>query len=153
MRQKYFKSNPDDPAPLKKAIVRGVRFDELDPLTIMWHGHYASFFEEARVALGNHYGIGYLDFSDNGVFIPIRSFHADYFIPLTFGKTYTVQASLHFNEAARLDYEFHIYDDMHNLTSQGYTIHLMIDKSNNVLLAKPKFYEDFCNRWLAGEIE
>ena len=50
---------------LNKLIVRTeilVRFNEADPLGIVWHGHYIRYFEDGREAFGNQYGIGYLDF-------------------------------------------------------------------------------------------
>ena len=49
----YFEQLPDMPAPLEKSVFRTVRFNEIDPMGIMWHGHYASFIEDARVALGD----------------------------------------------------------------------------------------------------
>ncbi|WP_424246127.1 acyl-CoA thioester hydrolase [Elusimicrobium posterum] len=151
--QKYFKEIPGAPAPLTYEIKRTVRFDELDPLAIVWHGNYASWFEEARVALGKHYGIGYLDFSDNGVVIPIKKLHADYSLPLQFDKQYTVRAILHWNLAARLDYEFEIYDENGNITTRGYTVHMMLDKDSNVLVVKPAFYEEFSAKWEKGLIK
>ncbi|MDR0646511.1 MAG: acyl-CoA thioesterase [Elusimicrobiota bacterium] len=150
---KYFQTGPDAPPPLVYEIKRKVRFDELDPLRIMWHGHYASFFEEARVALGDHYGIGYLDFSNNGVAIPLKKFHADYYAPLTYNETYTVRAVLHWNFAARLDYEFEILNKNNKLMTRGYTVHLMLDKDNNVLVSKPLFFEKFCQKWQKGLIK
>ena len=62
MRKEYFKINDGEPKPIKHKIERKVRFDELDPLNIVWHGNYASFFEEGRIALGDKYGISYLIF-------------------------------------------------------------------------------------------
>lgn len=146
-KTKYFKEIEGAPAPLTFEIKRAVRFDELDPLGIVWHGNYASFFEEARVALGKHYGIGYLDFSDNNVVIPLKKFHADYNIPLEFDKTYTVRAILHWNPAARLDYEYEIYNENGDLATSGYTVHMMLDKQGNILVVKPPFFESFCEKW------
>ena len=39
-----------------------VRFNEADPLGIVWHGHYIRYFEDGREDFGKSYGIGYLDF-------------------------------------------------------------------------------------------
>ncbi len=38
-----------------------VRFNEADPLGIVWHGHYVRYFEDGREAFGNKYGLRYLD--------------------------------------------------------------------------------------------
>lgn len=152
MRDKIFKTDPTYPVPLSAEIKRKVRFDELDPLAIVWHGNYASFFEEARVALGEKYAIGYMDFASNDTIIPLKKFHASYNAPLEFGKTYTVRANLHFNPAARLDFTYEITDDNGRIMTTGYTVHMLLDKQNNILVAKPKFFEDFCNKWFNGDV-
>ncbi|MDR2462512.1 MAG: acyl-CoA thioesterase [Verrucomicrobiales bacterium] len=148
----YFKTAAETPPPLTLSITRAVRFDELDPLSIVWHGRYASWFEEARMALGDHYGFGYLDFFNHGVTIPLKKFHADFNRPLTLGLPYRVTARLCWNEAARLDYEFAIHNADGELMSTGYSVHLMIDRAQGVLVAKPPFFEDFCRRWRRGEV-
>lgn len=153
MRDKIFKTDPSYPQPLTAEIKRKVRFDELDPLAIVWHGNYASFFEEARIALGDSYSIGYMDFANNNTIIPLKKFHADYCAPLEFGKEYTVKAFLHFNPAARLDFSYEIYDASGRLMTTGYTVHMLLDKQNNILVVKPPFFEDFCQKWQRGEIK
>ncbi|MCH5716298.1 acyl-CoA thioesterase [Niabella hibiscisoli] len=39
-----------------------IRFNEADPLGIVWHGHYVRYFEDGREAFGEQYGIGYMHF-------------------------------------------------------------------------------------------
>ena len=78
----YFEVPAGAPKPLEKSFFRVVRFNEIDPMGILWHGHYASFIEDARVALGDSLGIGYQDFYNHGVMIPVRQFHVDYLAPL-----------------------------------------------------------------------
>ena len=48
-----------------------VRFNEADPLGIVWHGHYIRYFEDGREDFGKQFGIGYLDFYKNGLVIPV----------------------------------------------------------------------------------
>lgn len=43
----------ETPPPLSAGATRLVRFNEADPLGIVWHGHYASYFEDARAAFGD----------------------------------------------------------------------------------------------------
>ena len=153
MKDNIFKTHPGYPAPLTALVKRKVRFDELDPLAIVWHGNYASFFEEARIALGDKYGIGYMDFANNNTIIPLKKFHADYCAPLEFGKEYAVKASLHFNPAARLDFSYEIFDGTGRLMTTGYTVHMLLDRQNNILVVKPLFFEAFCEKWQQGLIK
>jgi acyl-CoA thioester hydrolase len=133
-------------------IKRKVRFDELDPLNIMWHGNYASFFEEGRIAMGDKYGFGYRTFIKYGVMIPLKKFHVDYALPLEFPKEYTIETLLYWSEAARLDFEYRIYDCGNKLATMGYSVHMMIDLKKGILVVKPDFYEEICKKWKEGKI-
>jgi acyl-CoA thioester hydrolase, YbgC/YbaW family len=148
----YFKTEPEYPAPLTYSVYRKVRFDELDPLNIVWHGNYASYFEEGRIAMGDKYGFGYKDFEKNRVMIPLKKFHVDYIQPLKFSETYEIETRLYWSEAARLDFEYRIFDENKKLVTMGYSVHLMVDLDKGILVAKPDFYEEICRKWKEGII-
>jgi acyl-CoA thioester hydrolase len=152
MNKPYFPTPPGQPDPLRVTVERVVRFEEVDPLGIVWHGRYPSFFEDARVALGEKYGIGYLDFYNQQVLAPIRKMHLDYFRPLMFGQRFFIEGILHYSEAARLNFEFVLRNEAGEVTSTGYTVQMMMDSAHNVLLAQPDFYLDFLARWREGRL-
>ena len=55
-------------------IEMAVRFNEADPLGIVWHGHYIRYFEDGREDFGKKYGLAYLDGweASRGAHIEIR---------------------------------------------------------------------------------
>lgn len=146
----YFRAGKGAPAPLRAELSRQVRFEEVDPLGIVWHGRYASYFEDARVALGDKYGIGYMDFLGNGVAAPIRTLHVDFFLPLRFREVFTIEGVLHWTEATRLNIEFILRNEARVVTTTGYSVQLMLDADRNVLLVHPPFYREFIDRWRGG---
>lgn len=152
MRKAYFPARPGDPAPLRASVERVVRFEEVDPLGIVWHGRYPSYFEDARVAVGEKYGIGYLDIYRQGVLAPVKKMHIDYHRPLRFGESFTIEGILHWSEAARLNHEFIIRDHDGHLATSGYTVQMLMDTAENVLLLHPPFMQAFLDRWRAGEL-
>jgi acyl-CoA thioester hydrolase len=152
MNKPYFPRQPGQPEPLRCTVERVVRFEEVDPLGIVWHGRYPSFFEDARVTLGEKYGIGYLDFYNREVLAPIRKMHVDYFRPLNFAQRFFIEGILHYSEAARLNFEFVLRNERGEVTSTGYTVQMMMDAKHNVLLAQPDFYLDFLVRWREGRL-
>jgi acyl-CoA thioester hydrolase len=147
----YFPVENGAPAPLRAETSRQVRFEEVDSLGIVWHGRYASFFEDARVTLGDRYGIGYMDFHGNGVVTPIRKLHVDYFRPLRFKETFTIECIFHWTEAARLNMEFILRNRAGETTTTGYSVQMMLDLEGNILLAHPPFYREFLDRWQGGK--
>lgn len=152
MIRPYFPHREGDPAPLRTTVERVVRFEEVDPLGIVWHGRYPSYFEDARVALGDRFGIGYMDFYGEGIIAPIRKMHVDYHKPLRFQEPFTVEGILHWTEAVRLNHEFVIRNREGEIATTGYTVQMLLDREENVLLVPPPFYAAFRERWRGGEL-
>lgn len=152
MRKPYFKISPDAPPPLTLTVERTVRFEEIDPLGIVWHGRYPSYFEDGRVMLGKTYGLGYLDLYEQGIVAPIKQMHADYHLPLRFGDPFTIEAILHWSDAVRLNHEFILRNADGQITTTGYSVQMLLDPDYNVLMVPPPFYADFRERWQKGEL-
>ncbi len=148
MKKNPFRTIPEAPKPLTFAVNRKVRFEEVDALGIVWHGRYPSYFEDVREALGDHYGIGYLDFFQAEVAAPLRQLHFDYLKPLCLREDLTIKAELHWSEAARLNLTYEIINDRGETTTSGYSIQMMVDlKDKSVLMVPPPFFQTFLKRW------
>lgn len=152
MSRAYFPAVEGAPAHLSVIVERAVRFEEVDPLNIVWHGRYPSFFEDARVAFGEKFGLGYLDCFEKGILTPIKMMHVDYFRPLRFQEKFTIQGKLHWTAAARLNFEFILRNLAGEVTTTGYTVQMMLDTEFNIMLFPPPFISDFLERWQRGEI-
>ena len=153
MLKPYFPKRKDQPEPLQVCVKRTVRFEEVDALGIVWHGRYASYFEDARIALGQKFGIGYMVFYTRGVVVPIKKMHFDYHRPLKFQETITIEGILHWSEAARMNFEFIIRNSNGELATTGFTVQMMLDSNENICVIPPSFYVEFCNKWKSGELE
>jgi len=152
MKKAYFKRSKDDPAPLSITIKSRVRFQEVDSMAIAWHGHFASYFEDARVAMGNAYKIGYMDFYFHGILAPIKTLHIDYLHPLKFEEEITIEAILHYAEAARINNEFIIRNGQGKIAATGFTVQMLLDVDYNLFMVQPRFYKNFCEQWKAGKL-
>ncbi len=153
MKKRYFPIAADAPPPLSVTVQRRVRFEEVDAIGYVWHGRYASYFEDARVALGARYGLGYMDFYRRGVIAPLKQLHVEYHRPLRFEDDFTIEARWHYSEAARLNYEFIIRDSTAAAVATGYSVQMMLDGDNDFLVVPPPFYQQFLRRWRAGELQ
>ena len=149
----YFKQEPGSPAPLEKSVFHTVRFHEVDAMRIVWHGHYVAMCEDARMAVLSSVGLGYGDFFDRGVLLPVRQMHLDYLAPLTYGHTYEVKARLFYTDAVRLNVDFTVLDEQKNIMARGYSVQLLTDKNTQqVLFERPEFYEKICQAWKQGTL-
>ena len=143
MKKNVFPAQKDDPPLSGSLIGRRARFEETDQLGIVWHGRYASYFEDARTALGEQYGIGYLAFYEHGILAPIKQLHLDYNRPLRFQEECFVEAVLHWSDAARINISYTITDAGGGVTTTGHTVQVMLDRDFNLLLVPPPFYAQF----------
>jgi len=153
MNKPYFKKIDGQPEPLRIKIKRQVRFEEVDALGIVWHGRYPGYFEEAREALGEKYGIGYMTLYENGIIAPIKKMHIDYHHPLKLQDIFYTEGILHWSEAARINFEFIIKDAGGRLVTTGYTVQVILDQDQNLCMVHPPFFEQFRKRWKAGKLK
>src|SRR5271154_5537655 len=122
-----------------------VRFNEADPLGIVWHGHYIRYFEDGREAFGNKYGIGYLDFYKKGYVVPIVSVQCDFKKSLRYGDRVIVETNFIPCEAAKIKFSFRLFNSKTNeLVATGSSVQVFLDKTNSVLqLTNPSFFEEW----------
>src|SRR3954465_6228998 len=87
-----------------------VRFNEADPLGIVWHGHYIRYFEDGREAFGKKYELSYLDVYKQGFAVPVVSVQCDYKRPLRYGERVLVECTYHNTPAAKLKFSYRLFD-------------------------------------------
>jgi len=66
---------------LSEATQVRVRFQEVDSMSIVWHGHYLTYFEDARRAFGRRYGLDYSVFLEHNIGAPMVSVWVDFLSP------------------------------------------------------------------------
>ncbi|MFT3826155.1 MAG: acyl-CoA thioesterase [Chitinophagaceae bacterium] len=122
-----------------------VRFNEADPLGIVWHGHYVRYFEDGREAFGIKHGIGYLDFYRNGLVVPVVSIQCDYKRSLRYGDRVIIETTYVPNEAAKLTFSYRLFNAATGeVVATGTSVQVFLDKDNSVLqLTNPTFFEDW----------
>ena len=153
MRKPYFKRSAEDPAPIRGKVKRLIRFNEVDMLRIVWHGHYANFFEDARIVLSKKYDIGYMDLYENGILAPVKVLHVDFIQPLKFMEEITIEGLLHYSVAARINSEYIIRNSEDQICATGYTVQMMLNEDYELFLTQPDYFKAFCDRWKAGEFK
>lgn len=122
-----------------------VRFNEADPLGIVWHGHYIRYFEDGREAFGNMHGIGYLDVYKKGFVIPIVSVHCEFKRSLRYGDRVIVETKFVPCEAAKMKFNYRLYNaTTDELVATGSSVQVFLDKDGSILqLSNPPFFEEW----------
>lgn len=148
--KEYFEQKKDDPPPLVAHTTRRVRFEEVDVLGMVWHGRYPSYFEDGRIAFGDTYGMTYQHFMEEKTVAPVVQMHFDYWLPLRFDESFTIETALHWTEAARLNFSYRLCNAKTELVASGYTVQLLTDPDGTMLLFAPQWLKVFLQKWRNG---
>ena len=122
-----------------------VRFNEADPLGIVWHGHYIRYFEDGREAFGATHGLKYLDVYKQGFITPIVNVQCDFKKSLKYGDTVIVETKYIPTEAAKLKFTYRLFNAVSGvLVATGSSIQVFLGKEDSVLqLSNPPFFEEW----------
>jgi acyl-CoA thioester hydrolase len=122
-----------------------IRFNEVDVLGIVWHGHYIKYFEDGREDFGRKYGLGYMDFYRKGFLVPIVSIQCDYKRPLVYGDELTIRTIYEPSDAAKLIFHYFIYrNNEKELVAQGKSVQVFLSANDQQLqIINPPFFESW----------
>ena len=122
-----------------------VRFNEADPLGIVWHGHYIRYFEDGREAFGNSHGLSYLDFYKQGFVVPVVKVDCDYKRSLRYGDSVLVESRFLPCEAAKIIFEYTLFNvKTKELVAKGSSLQVFLDKETSSLqLTNPPFFHEW----------
>ncbi len=123
-----------------------VRFNETDPLGIVWHGHYIVYFEDGREAFGREHGLTYLDIQKAGYVTPIVKSTCEHFLPLKYGETFRIVTTFVNSVSAKLIYRYELFNTENQLVCSGETIQVFLDAEGNLCLYNPEFFQDWKDR-------
>lgn len=102
-------------------------FHDLDPMDIVWHGHYVKYLEIARCALLAQYGYDYPQMRDSGYAWPIVDMRLKYVGSATFGQPLRIRAEIGEWEN-RLKIDYRIVDVASGrVLTKAHTIQVAVD--------------------------
>lgn len=151
---KYFKVKQDDLSPLIAKVEKRVSFSDVDMMGILWYGRYTKYFEEGFAAIGRMYGLSYKDFYESKIQAPIVQMHIDYHLPLVLNEICVIEASLIWNEGARLNIEYSIIKENGKIAATGYTVQMFINaETQEPYIILPDILEKCQRKWIDGEFK
>jgi len=109
-------------------------FHDLDPMNIVWHGHYVKYLELARCALLQKYDYDYPAMHASGYFWPIVDLRLKYVRPAAYAQQLRVSARIvEWENRLRIDYEIHDAASGQRLT-RAHTIQVAVDAVTREML-------------------
>jgi len=125
-----------------------IRFSEVDSMNFVWHGAYSLYFEDAREAFGDKYGLGYLLIFNSGYYAPLVDLSFQYKKPLVYGMHPRVDIIYRPTEAAKIIFDYEIHDTADDsLIATGHSTQVFLDKEYKLMWTNPEFYELWKKKW------
>ncbi len=119
-----------------------IRFNETDPLGIVWHGNYITYLEDGREDFGMKHGISYLDVQKNGFITPIVELSCKHKAPLRYGDVATIETTFEDSPAAKMVFSYKIFNPKGEIACLGKTIQVFLAiETDELSLTLPPFFE------------
>ncbi len=133
---------------LTESLELSVKFNEADPLGIVWHGHYIRYFEDGREDFGIKHGLSYLEVFNQGFVTPIVSIQCDYKRPLKYGDRLIIKSTFIQCDAAKIKFNYNILNAQTlEQVAIGSSIQVFLNKITMTLqLTNPLFFEKWKNK-------
>ena len=136
---------------MRKLIARkqlDIRFSEVDSMNIVWHGSYPLYFEDAREAFGEKYGLGYLTIFSKGYYAPLVELSFKYKSPIVYGMKPVIQITYIPTESAKIVFEYEIIDEGKKIVlATGRSVQVFMDKQYQLVWETPAFYREWKIKW------
>jgi len=114
-------------------------FHDLDPMAVVWHGHYMKYFEIARCALLQKIDYDYPQMRDSGFMWPVVDFRTKYIRPLRYGQRVKVSAKI-VEWENRLKIEYVVTNvDSGKVATRAHSIQVAVDiETQELSFCSPK---------------
>lgn len=125
-----------------------IRFSEVDSMSIVWHGSYSLYFEDAREEFGKKYGLGYMTIFSNGYYAPLVELSFKFKKPLVYEMEPTIIITYVPTESAKLVFDYKIIDEnTGDVYATGQSVQVFLDSDYQLVWENPKFYQDWKSKW------
>ncbi len=102
-------------------------FHDLDPMVVVWHGHYLKYFELARCALLQRFDYDYVQMKESGYAWPVVDLRVKYVRSAYFQQALVVRAEIvEWENRLKIDYQVRDAVTGQVLT-RGYTIQVAVN--------------------------
>ena len=127
-----------------------VRFSECDPLKVVWHGNYVTYFEDGRESFGDEFGLAYLQiYEQSGFAVPIVNLEVNYKKMVGVGEKITVETTMINTPAAKLIFEYKIFNAKNEVVCTGKTVQVFLHVAKQeLMIVVPEFFENWKKQFL-----
>ena len=108
-----------------------VGYHEVDSMGRLYHGHYFTYFEKARLELLRESGQTYREMEEAGRYVVVTQCTCRFLAAARYDDLLTVRVRVAEVRGARAEHEYQVYNQ-ENLLARGHTTLAMVDREGRV---------------------
>ena len=124
-----------------------VRYGETDQMGFVYYGHYAMYYEVARVESLRQLGLTYREIEEMGVLMPVLENLSRYLAPARYDDLLRIVTTLREKPGVKIKFEYDIYNSQNALIHKGETILVFINRATNRPCRQPPAMEKVLERF------
>ncbi|HET9487110.1 MAG TPA: thioesterase family protein [Chryseosolibacter sp.] len=124
-----------------------VRYGETDQMGYVYYGHYAMYYEVARVESLRQLGLTYKEIEEMGVMMPVLENRSKYLAPARYDDLLRIVTTLREKPGVKIKFEYEIFNDENKLIHQGETVLVFMNKLTNRPCRQPAAMEKALERF------
>ena len=125
-----------------------VCFSDVDSLSIVWHGRYVRYFEDAREYFGKKHDFSYLTFYQKGYMLPLVDIQLSYKKMVSYGELLKIKVTYVPTRAVKLIFKYEIFDQSGEIVCIGKSVQVVTTTDRKLVLTPPQFMTDWASKWL-----
>jgi acyl-CoA thioester hydrolase len=114
---------------IKTEISLRVRYAETDQMGYVYYGHYAQYFEVARVEMLRTMGFSYKKLEEEGVILPVLELFIKYIRPAYYDNLLTIITEIRELPGTRIHFHYETFNEKNELLNKAETTLVFVNKS------------------------
>ncbi len=122
-------------------IIIRARYGETDQMGYVYYGHYASYYEVARVESLRQLGLSYRELEATGVMMPVLENHSKFLAPAVYDEQLKIVTTLRSKPSVRIKFEYEFYNEHEKLIHTGETVLAFVNIESGRPCRPPEIFE------------
>ena len=114
----------------EETIQLRVRYHDCDPLGIVYHGHYAKFFEIGRTEAMRKHGFSYKQLEEEGYAMPVVEMNIKYFRPARYDELMNIKTTIADFPEKNMVFHSEIYNQDNQMLTSSETTFVFVKKES-----------------------
>lgn len=119
-----------------------VRYSETDKMGYAYYGHYAAYFEVARVEALRQLGLSYREMEDKGIILPVLEYNVKFYKPAFYDDLLTIKTRIEELPSVRLRFISETYGSDGTALNRAEVVLVFVDQVKNKPCPPPDYFMD-----------